>query len=264
MAEPVDYDFVRALPKAELHAHLTGSISKDCLHDIWLSKQAIGKCANLEDPLTALQPNGGHPDIISFFPLFDTYMYQLVNDVESVKHATERVVNDFAADGVAYLELRTTPRENAETGLTREEYVRAVLDTMLASSTASYSKSANRIASIEVMLILSIDRRMTPCQAMDVVKLASHFGERGTWRQSLESPQLAPYVVGIDLCGNPTKGDVSQLTEAFNEARRSCLKITVHLAEVPSQAQMRNLTCCYHGSRTDSVMSYMRLLESAK
>jgi adenosine deaminase len=49
-----DLAFTKALPKVELHAHLTGSISRKCLHDIWLQKESQDPTFELEDPLTAI------------------------------------------------------------------------------------------------------------------------------------------------------------------------------------------------------------------
>jgi len=46
--------FARALPKVELHAHLTGSISRETLRLIWRSKKAADPSLLLEDPLTAI------------------------------------------------------------------------------------------------------------------------------------------------------------------------------------------------------------------
>lgn len=37
------------------------------------------------------------------------------------------VIKEFAADGVKYLELRSTPREEKSTGLTKRRYVETVL-----------------------------------------------------------------------------------------------------------------------------------------
>jgi adenosine deaminase len=51
----------------------------------------------------------------SFFELF-RFIYQLTDDEESVRIATRSVVQEFAKDGVKYLELRTTPRKDQETG----------------------------------------------------------------------------------------------------------------------------------------------------
>lgn len=51
----------------------------------------------------------------SFFPLFK-FIYQLTDDEESIRIATRNIIDEFAKDNVKYLELRTTPRKNDETG----------------------------------------------------------------------------------------------------------------------------------------------------
>ena len=58
-----DHAFTRALPKVELHAHLTGSISRETLHLIWRSKKSVDPTISLEDPLTAIPPASEGIDI---------------------------------------------------------------------------------------------------------------------------------------------------------------------------------------------------------
>lgn len=41
----------------QLHAHLTGSISRQCLHEIWATRKADAPASDVEDPLTAI-PSG--------------------------------------------------------------------------------------------------------------------------------------------------------------------------------------------------------------
>lgn len=53
--------------------------------------------------------------LCSFFSLFK-FIYQLTDDEESIRIATRNIINEFAKDNVKYLELRTTPRKNEETG----------------------------------------------------------------------------------------------------------------------------------------------------
>ena len=43
----------KADPFGQLHAHLSGSISRECLHEIWLQKKERGETA-LEDPLAEM------------------------------------------------------------------------------------------------------------------------------------------------------------------------------------------------------------------
>lgn len=227
MAAAVDLDFMRALPKAELHAHLSGSISKECLHDIWRRNQDRGQCLELEDPLTAIRSgNDGFVDFVAFFPLFDSYIYALCNDIASVKYATERVLKEFSADGVRYLELRTTPRECVATGMGKEDYVKAVHDVILQWNQSERLK-------LEVFLILSVDRRMTLEEAMAVIDLAIQYQHN--------SADSRGCVVGVDLCGNPTKGDVTTFTPPFQKAKQHGLRVVAHFAEVPQSSSEREL-----------------------
>ncbi|EME39147.1 hypothetical protein DOTSEDRAFT_138852 [Dothistroma septosporum NZE10] len=214
METPADADFTKSLPKVELHAHLTGSITPQCLHEIWQKKRSTSTGPRLEDPITACRPEAAHHNVLSFFPLFDKYIYNLCNDRESISFATEQVLQAFEDDGVRYLELRTTPREAPTTGLTKETYIETVLETI-----QTHSKHL-----MHTFLILSIDRRNTAEQALIVVHLALKYRSRG--------------IIGIDLCGNPLKGSnsISTFAPAFALAKSHNLKITLHFAEVPESS----------------------------
>lgn len=76
-------------------------------------------------------------------------------------------------------------------------------------------------------LILSIDRRNTLAEALEVVDLALAHRPHG--------------VVGIDLCGDPAKGDVSIFRPAFQKAKEMNLNITIHFAEAPASATEKEL-----------------------
>lgn len=58
-----DIDFCRRLPKVELHAHLSGSISPHTLHDIWLQRKAEEPSLDLEDPLVMMSTEKEHFNI---------------------------------------------------------------------------------------------------------------------------------------------------------------------------------------------------------
>ncbi|KAK7737970.1 hypothetical protein SLS62_011417 [Diatrype stigma] len=225
-AQDTGIDF-RSMPKIELHAHLSGSISRQCLHEIWEKKKAAGQ-TDLEDPLVVMPPDKHDYDLAVFFPLFSSYIYHLIDDADALAHSTRSVVRDFAADGVAYLELRTTPRAMPAAGLDKAGYVDAVLRAI-----AEEVELLAAPAQIRVRLLLSVDRRNTAGEAREVVALAARFRGRGRG------------VVGVDLCGDPTKGDVAAFTPAFaQDARAAGLKVTVHFAEAPdsgSEAELRTL-----------------------
>jgi len=159
-----------------------------------------------------------HPDTssvyspnCSFFPLFSSYIYHLVDSSWALRYTTISVLRDFAADGVVYLELRTTPRAMPKAGLSKSQYVETIL-TAIGEFEAGDTTLRTR-------LILSIDRRNSLEEALEVVALAREFSGRG--------------VVGIDLCGDPKKRGIEALAPAFELAKRELpeLGLTLHFAE---------------------------------
>ncbi|OQD82048.1 hypothetical protein PENANT_c023G06692 [Penicillium antarcticum] len=212
-SKPVDVSFVKALPKIELHAHLSGSISRQCLHELWQQKKAENPDFDVEDPLVLMPPGKVDYDLKTFFSTFSKLTYQICNDLKGLVYATNSVLQDFLDDGVVYLELRTIPR--ASPGITRDEYINTVLTTI-----EKFKTKCNRMT---VSLILAIDRgSMNAAQADEIVDMAIANKPRG--------------VVGVDICGNPTKGDVSIYRDAFARAKSSGLGITVHFAETVASA----------------------------
>ncbi|PVH99428.1 Metallo-dependent hydrolase [Periconia macrospinosa] len=154
-------------------------------------------------------------DINTFFPLFSSYTYKLCNDRYSIEYSTQAVLQDFQNDGVVYLELRTTPRAVPEDGMTKRDYVQTIL-------TILQNHNNNPENTMRVYLILSVDRRNSASEADQVVDLALECQSAG--------------VVGLDLCGDCSKGDVRIFSGAFARAKTAGLKITLHFAEVEASA----------------------------
>lgn len=76
-------------------------------------------------------------------------------------------------------------------------------------------------------LILSVDRRNSEEEALEVVDLALRYRAQG--------------VVGVDLCGDPTKGNVEVFRPAFVKAKEKGLKITLHFAEALESSTAQEL-----------------------
>jgi len=130
-------------------------------------------------------------------------------------YSTKAVLRDFQSDGVVYLELRTTPRKCSD--LSKDEYVSVILGCI-----NDFGRGV-----MSTKLILSIDRRNSAVEAMEVVEIAIKYKSAG--------------VVGVDLCGNPLKGDVSIYRAAFLAAKYHGLMLTLHFAEVPASSTEEEL-----------------------
>ena len=122
---------------------------------------------------------------------------------------------DFEADHVHYIELRTTPRNIERSGITNENYVEIVLDAM-----DEYAKDPKH--QLRAKLILSVDRRDTPEQANSTVDIAVRLRHRA--------------VVGVDLCGNPSRLHIQDLLPALRRAKAEGLGLTVHFAEIEASS----------------------------
>ncbi|CAF9936706.1 hypothetical protein IMSHALPRED_010869 [Imshaugia aleurites] len=215
MGPNVDAAFTKNLPKIELHAHLTGSITPQCLHEIRTQRRSDDPDLTLQDPLEAMSKDKTW-NIMTFFPLFSKYIYELCSTPASIIYSTNAVLRDFKEDGVVYLELRTTPRSSSS--MSKDDYVNTILSCIDSSPDRNV---------LTTYLILSIDRRNSPKEAMEVVDLAIKYRPSG--------------VVGVDLCGDPSKGDVSTFKEAFHRAKLHGLKITLHFAEISASSSLPEL-----------------------
>uniref|UniRef100_H3C284 N6-Methyl-AMP deaminase n=1 Tax=Tetraodon nigroviridis TaxID=99883 RepID=H3C284_TETNG len=208
--------FYRQLPKVELHAHLNGSVSFQTIEKLSKQKPHL----NIERSMTAIG-KGQRRTLDECFQVFKI-IHQLVDAEEDILMVAKDVITEFAADGVKYLELRSTPREEKTTGLTKKRYIETVLNAI--------QQCKNEELDIDVRFLVAIDRRNGAEVAMETVKLAEEF--------MLSSDGL---VVGLDLSGDPTVGHGRDLLPALRRAKNSGLKLSLHLSEVPSQLEETDL-----------------------
>ena len=143
--------FIRRLPKVELHAHISGCIRESTLRELfyalgpnhgapshavkllqerWRERDAL---AATNAAAAAHDDDAAHlftrRSLAECFALFDL-IHACVTDRDTVARVTREAIEDFAADNVAYLELRTTPRKLRAAGGTDSDArlpLRAVL-----------------------------------------------------------------------------------------------------------------------------------------
>lgn len=166
------------------------------------------------------------------------------------------MLRDFAADGVVYLELRTTPRALPRSGLSKEGYVEAILAVIREYESSRQAPAAAAAAGrtaqlMHTRLILSVDRRNTPAEAAEVVSLAQRLQAQG--------------VVGVDLCGDPLRGGVEALQPAFEAARDTPgLGVTLHFAEAEASGSDAELLMMLRGWRPDRIGHVIHLSGAVK
>ncbi|KAI0248106.1 adenosine deaminase-like protein [Lactifluus subvellereus] len=247
---PSQLAFLDSLPKAELHAHLNGSIPLPLLQDLareytsspppssddattttTTTTSSAPLAADILAGVQRLQTGVALERIDDFFLLFPA-IYALTSTPASLKRVTRGVLSHFldpaphrhgghgVGGAVAYIELRTTPRATAH--MSRRVYLETVLDEIEARAPDAAA------------LVVSLDRRMTPQVAREVLELAVQLRREGR------------RVVGVDLCGDPKAGDMTMFVELFRTARMEGLGVTLHIAETRhnSAAETMQLLNC--------------------
>ncbi|KAF8510946.1 Metallo-dependent hydrolase [Hysterangium stoloniferum] len=230
-------NFLQNLPKAELHAHLNGSIPLPVLQSLARERErehgthADGLSEIVRKGLTILN-EGVHLNVIDdFFSLFPA-IYALTSGPEALAFVTRAVLKHFLEPAVdeeglpvpaqcQYLELRSTPRATEK--MSRRVYLDTVLD------------EVEKYPADTAALIVSVDRRMKKEDIQECVDLA------GALKESRRR------VVGVDLCGDPLAGDMNDFRPFFVQAKEAGLKTTLHIAETVDNTETDTLTLLSFG-----------------
>ena len=129
-AEPEVHDpatdraWVRALPKAELHLHLSGSVRPATAVRL---ARARGLFAGLSDAAIAARMVAP-PRCRDQAELLDAFAVPVtvLQDAEALSVTAAELVEDLVADGVRYAEIRFAPASHARGGLSSADVIAAV------------------------------------------------------------------------------------------------------------------------------------------
>ena len=206
---------VEAMPKAELHLHLDGSVRIGTALELARTRDvdAPRTWAGMFDALVAPERCSDQAELLRAFDL----PIALMQDAEALERITYELVESKAADNVRYVEIRWGPLLHVRRGLSLEEGIRAVVAGAAAGAAATRT---------DVRLICTAIRSHVPADNAALAEVASTFRDRG--------------LSGFDLAG-PEEAFPDPLVHrrAFDIARDGGLRITVHASEWGRAAQVR-------------------------
>jgi adenosine deaminase len=207
---------VRAMPKAELHLHLDGSLRVDTALDIAASRgvAAPRTFAGMRAALVAPAQVADHAELLLAFDL----PIALMQDAEALERMAADLVEDKAADRVRYAEIRWAPLLHVERGLTGRQVVEAV---------ARGAFGAARRSGTEVRLIATLLRSHPPEANLAFIR-------------DLDAGGIPEGLVAVDLAGQEAAFPDPQLHgNAIRLARAIGLRVTLHAGEWGGAAQVR-------------------------
>jgi len=210
--------WLQAMPKAELHLHLDGSLRPETALE--LARDRAHQVAHVPLDLPSMRSRLVAPerclDQADLLRAFDLPV-ALLQDAEALERCAGELVEDVAGDGTRYAEIRWAPSLHTERGLSLREGIAAVVRGLHRGMASS---------GIEVRLIAVGLRTHPPSVALDVARAAHGFGGEG--------------LTGFDVAGiEKDAPDPMRFTEAFEAARAGGLGITCHAGEWGGAAQVR-------------------------
>lgn len=203
----IDEAFVRAMPKADLHCHLDGSLRVETILD--LARQD-GVELPTTDPAAlrdALHAGKMCNDLVDYLKAFDITC-KVLQTQHSLERAAFELAEDAAAENVRYLEVRYAPMLHTNQGLRLDQVVQAVLDGL---------RRAEQAYDIQTGLIICGIRNMDPEVSLRMAEVAIAFKNRG--------------VVGFDLAGAEVDNPAKHHREAFYLIRNNNINVTIHAGE---------------------------------
>ena len=218
--DSADRAWVLALPKAELHLHLSGSVRPATA--VRLARER-GLFAELSDAVIAARMVAparcrDQAELLDAFAV----PVAILQDADALSVAAAELVADLAADGVRYAEIRFAPASHARGRLA----LAAVIVAAAAGVADGVRAAVAAGVPIDVRLITIAMRTDPPERSLEVAAAAvaaQHLG-----------------VVGFDLAGlEATAPDLVPHLPAFDHARDGGLAITVHAGEWGGAAQVR-------------------------
>jgi adenosine deaminase len=206
---------VEAMPKAELHLHLDGSLRIDTALELARTRnvEAPRDWAGMSAALVAPERCTDQAELLRAFDL----PIALMQDAEALERITAELVEAKAADRVRYVEIRWGPLLHVRRGLPLADGIAAV---------CRGAADAARRTGTTVRLICTALRSHDPADNRVLAETAARFSADG--------------LTGFDLAGPEAAfPDPLAHRDAFDAARAGGLRITLHAGEWGGAAQVR-------------------------
>lgn len=213
-------------PKLELHRHTEGSVRPDTYADILRSRR-IQLPVPLEDAAAVQKLISIGPDDQTFLQGLSHFRWLRLAfcDWEAIARLIMEAVEDAAAQGIVYQELRLSPGPLLAKGIAEDEILRAVETGVCAGE---------KKTGIRVGVILGINREMPIDYGRRILQLAIRGQGRG--------------VCGIDLLSDESYPP-ELFAEIFQAAQRAGIHRTVHAGEYGSSDNIRTAVLDLHAER---------------
>ncbi|NLH52099.1 MAG: adenosine deaminase [Bacteroidales bacterium] len=207
MMAKIAEELIKALPKAELHCHLDGSLRPSTILEL-AQEQNVKLPANTPEELKKIlvaPPTCN--SLEEYLQPFDITV-SVLQTAGALERATYELAEDCAAENIRYLEIRFAPVLHLQKGLSLVDVVQAVL---------RGKQRAERAFDIRIGIIICSIRHNNPEESLKAAELTVAFKNKG--------------IVGFDLAGAEDGFPAKHHREAFDLIINNNINATVHAGE---------------------------------
>lgn len=201
-----------SLPKVVLHDHLDGGLRPSTMIELADAVGYRGLPAQDPDGLAAAMYQGESRSLLTYLEAF-RHTVGVMQTAAGLERVTREAVEDLAADGVVYAEIRFAPALHLDGGLALHEVLEAALAGLQVGSEAT-----------GVPARIIVDAMRQSDDSVRVADLAVAYRDRG--------------VVGFDLAGPEEGHPAGRHAEACRRALEGGLRLTIHAGEAAGPASI--------------------------
>lgn len=255
-------DFIKEMPKADLHLHLDGSLRPDSLIEM-AKRNKIELPSYTVDGLYDLVFKESYQNLGEYLHGFQ-YTCSVLRDLESLEQASYELAMDNLAEGVNYIEVRFAPQllMDPSRGITFDTVMHAVNDGLkkaqseynLSAAVKEEGKPPFAYGIINCAMRMFGDKGFSPYythmfqllsdhKPIDVIKTAAMELVRASVR--VRDEQGLP-IVGLDIAGQEIGYPAHKFKDVYEYAHQNFLLKTVHAGEAyGAESIFEALTQCY-------------------
>ncbi len=198
------YTFMKVIPKAEIHLHSEGVISKDTVLKLLQKAHPERAC-----DLTCVDGYFNFSNLSEFVEMFLAIQKAFINPSD-FDILFEDMRNYLIDNGIVYSETFISPTSFIRNGLDFEKIIERVIKSI---------RKIKKNDHITIKLIIDMSRTFGTENAMNNLNIALDLRNRYS------------EIIGVGLGGDEAKGPASKFVSVFEKARSEGLKVVAHAGE---------------------------------
>ncbi|UYM03967.1 adenosine deaminase [Solicola gregarius] len=207
---PMDEKLVRAAPKALLHDHLDGGLRPQTVLELATEVRHPLPADDVESLGQWFRDAADSGSLERYLETFD-HTVAVMQRADQLERVARECVEDLAADGVVYAEVRWAPEQHLAEGLTAPE----AIDAVQGGFDRGMAEAAENGHPIVVRQLLTAMRHQA--RSREIAELAVAYRDAG--------------VAGFDIAGAEAGFPPTRHLDAFEYLQRENAHFTIHAGE---------------------------------